>query len=156
MRPWLQKSRECWKYLKIEDFMKMLNITTLDEARALWFAVANKFVWVNDAKLDTGGSLFVSAMYIASALKGVQMDDILCQEGTYESRERIAQLFMDHLVYTDGVHNREKYPWLRVSSMGEITTMLRLKIERYRAKRNAGKPGDIKHRTIKVPYIVEK
>ena len=157
MKPWLQKSAECyWTFLEMKDFMKMLNITTLDEARALWFAIASKIVWVNDARLITGGSLLASAMYISSPLENVRADDILCQEGTCEARERIAQLFMDHLVYTDDINNWYKYPDLvSVTFWGNVRNIIKQKVKKYK-KRKVGKPWDLNFRTIKVPYWGEE
>ena len=82
------------------DFIKKLGITTSDEGNALWAAIANREIYMDGIRVITG-SFRGNGGEIAKVCGGDYMD-YYCGSGTYEAQEKIADIFMEHLVSTTG------------------------------------------------------
>lgn len=86
------------KTIELVDFIEILGLKTEDEGQALWAAIANREVHLDGVFVITG-SFRWNGGQIARSLGGNYLT-YYCSSGSHEAEERIAELFMDHLVTT--------------------------------------------------------
>ena len=84
--------------IELVDFIETLGLKTEDEGQALWAVIANREVYLDGIYVVTG-SFRWNGGQIARILGGTYLD-YYCSQGSHEAQERIAELFMDHLVTT--------------------------------------------------------
>ena len=84
------------------DFIKKLGITTRDEGNALWAAIANRDVYLDGIYVKT--SSFRGNGGIIAEICGGDYMNYYCGSGSYAAQEKIADLFMEHLVSTTDIN----------------------------------------------------
>ena len=88
------------KIIELTDFIETLGLKTEDEGQALWAVIANREVYLDGVHVITG-SFRYNGGQIARVLGGDYLT-YYCGSGSYKAQERVAELFMDHLVTTTG------------------------------------------------------
>jgi hypothetical protein len=88
------------KTISLVEFIQRLGIKTRDEGNALWVLIANRDVYLDGTRVETG-SFRWNASRIAAVLGGNYLD-YYCGCGSSEALDHLANLFMDCLVTTTG------------------------------------------------------
>ena len=89
--------------ISLIDFIKKLELSTMDEGQALWHMIASKDVWIDGVYVMTS-SFRNNGAQIAEVCGGDYMD-YYCSSGSYEARKKIEKKFMDFLVTTDEIQS---------------------------------------------------
>lgn len=95
------------KTIELVDFIEILGLKTEDEGQALWAVIANREVYLDGVYVITG-SFRWNGGQIAQKLGGDYLT-YYCGSSSHEAQERIAELFMDHLVTTTGAKDVDDF-----------------------------------------------
>lgn len=86
------------KKIELTDFIEILGLKTEDEGQALWAIIANREIYLDGVYVITG-SFRYNGGQIARVCGGSYLT-YYCSSGSHKAQERVAELFMDHLVTT--------------------------------------------------------